>query len=391
MSAACGADEPRLVSRRPTPQWQPIARCRCAGHRRGPQLGVPGRPAAAAGGPAVPRQRCRTAARTPRVARVRPETASALSKAVSFCRKASRAPPGSTPIRCSSARDWGPGTMTASGYPFVLKRLAARHAARDGRGDVSRHRRRCQRARHGLARPRRGGARHPRDPRRQFLSKANSFCSARRRRSGCRCRRNRASAALSPASWCFRSKRTGIWDGTPSRRRAGVARPRRLPRGCRCRRCAAGLCAGAARVDRERRATRIAGCWSRSTATCRAAPSPSASRTARWLATPLPLPDNASIHRRRANDRDDRAFIDVAGLSARPNTLYLADAAAGTATPVKSLPAALRRLRLHRRAVRGDLERRHDDPLFRGAPEERCRWTARRRPCSTAMAGSRCR
>ena len=27
-------------------------------------------------------------------------------------------------------RDWGPGTMTASGYPFILKRLAARHAAR---------------------------------------------------------------------------------------------------------------------------------------------------------------------------------------------------------------------------------------------------------------------
>ena len=58
----------------------------------------------------------------------------------------------------------------------------------------------------------------------------------------------------------------------------------------------------------------------------------------RWLAAPLQLPDQASISIVAANDRDDRAFLDVAGF-ATPNALYLADAAAATAEPVKSLPA----------------------------------------------------
>ena len=53
--------------------------------------------------------------------------------------------------------------------------------------------------------------------------------------------------------------------------------------------------------------------------------------------------------------------------------------------------AALRRLRACRRAVRGDLARRHRGALFRRAPESAARSTARRRRCSTAMAGSRCR
>jgi prolyl oligopeptidase len=51
----------------------------------------------------------------------------------------------------------------------------------------------------------------------------------------------------------------------------------------------------------------------------------------------LPLPPHASVHLVGASDRDDHAFIDVAGYLA-PNTLFLADAAAGTAAAVKSLP-----------------------------------------------------
>jgi prolyl oligopeptidase len=57
-----------------------------------------------------------------------------------------------------------------------------------------------------------------------------------------------------------------------------------------------------------------------------------------WMAAaPLPLPDNASVHVVATNDRDDRAFVDVAGYLA-PNTLHLVDAATGTAVPVKALP-----------------------------------------------------
>jgi prolyl oligopeptidase len=57
-----------------------------------------------------------------------------------------------------------------------------------------------------------------------------------------------------------------------------------------------------------------------------------------WQAKPLPLPENASVGIISTSDRDDRAFIDIAGYLL-PNALYLADLAAGTAEPVKSLPA----------------------------------------------------
>ncbi|MGA8400907.1 MAG: prolyl oligopeptidase family serine peptidase [Stellaceae bacterium] len=57
-----------------------------------------------------------------------------------------------------------------------------------------------------------------------------------------------------------------------------------------------------------------------------------------WHQTSLPLPENASVSLVSTSDRDDSAFIDVAGYLL-PNTLYLADLASGTAEPVKSLPA----------------------------------------------------
>ena len=57
----------------------------------------------------------------------------------------------------------------------------------------------------------------------------------------------------------------------------------------------------------------------------------------RWIGEKLPLPEHASVHLVSQSDRDERAFIDVAGYL-MPNTLYLADLAAATTEPVKSLP-----------------------------------------------------
>jgi prolyl oligopeptidase len=57
-----------------------------------------------------------------------------------------------------------------------------------------------------------------------------------------------------------------------------------------------------------------------------------------WQATALPLPENASVQIISTSDRDDSAFLDVAGYLL-PNTLYLADLAASTAEPVKTMPA----------------------------------------------------
>jgi prolyl oligopeptidase len=57
-----------------------------------------------------------------------------------------------------------------------------------------------------------------------------------------------------------------------------------------------------------------------------------------WQATKLPLPDNASVQPIAANDRAATAFVDVAGYLL-PNTLYLADLAANAADAVKSMPA----------------------------------------------------
>ena len=56
-----------------------------------------------------------------------------------------------------------------------------------------------------------------------------------------------------------------------------------------------------------------------------------------WRREKLPLPGTASVSLVATGDRDDRAFVDVAGYLT-PNTLFLADAASGEAHPIKSLP-----------------------------------------------------
>jgi prolyl oligopeptidase len=57
----------------------------------------------------------------------------------------------------------------------------------------------------------------------------------------------------------------------------------------------------------------------------------------RWIGETLSLPEHASVHLVARSDRDERVFLDVAGYLT-PNMLYLADAAAAAAKPVKSLP-----------------------------------------------------
>jgi prolyl oligopeptidase len=59
---------------------------------------------------------------------------------------------------------------------------------------------------------------------------------------------------------------------------------------------------------------------------------------AAWRETPLPLPDNSAIQPVAHNDRDDRAFINVTGFLT-PDTLWLADLAQGSLEPVKEAPA----------------------------------------------------
>jgi prolyl oligopeptidase len=56
-----------------------------------------------------------------------------------------------------------------------------------------------------------------------------------------------------------------------------------------------------------------------------------------WRETALPLPENASVYPISTNDRDERAFVSVMGYLI-PDTLYLADLATAAANPVKSLP-----------------------------------------------------
>ena len=56
-----------------------------------------------------------------------------------------------------------------------------------------------------------------------------------------------------------------------------------------------------------------------------------------WVASPLDLPEHASLHIVDASKREDRAFIDVAGFLT-PNALWLVEPDGGSATPVKSLP-----------------------------------------------------
>ncbi len=57
-----------------------------------------------------------------------------------------------------------------------------------------------------------------------------------------------------------------------------------------------------------------------------------------WTSTRLNLPDNLAVGYAASDDRSNLAFVSAAGFLT-PSTLYLADTAAGTLAPVKTLPA----------------------------------------------------
>ncbi|MGC2411183.1 MAG: prolyl oligopeptidase family serine peptidase [Stellaceae bacterium] len=58
----------------------------------------------------------------------------------------------------------------------------------------------------------------------------------------------------------------------------------------------------------------------------------------RWVASPLALPEHAALHIVATSEREDRAFIDVAGFLS-PNALWLVEPGAAAPTALKSLPA----------------------------------------------------
>ena len=57
-----------------------------------------------------------------------------------------------------------------------------------------------------------------------------------------------------------------------------------------------------------------------------------------WKRTRLDLPENVSVGLGSASDKDDRLFVSVTGYLT-PSTLYLADAATGSVTQAKAMPA----------------------------------------------------
>ena len=277
--------------------------------------------------------------------------------------------------------------MTASGYPFVLKRLGRGAPLGSAVEDVPRQPRGCQRRRQRIARPGRDGARHPDQSPGQLLRKRALLIDAAGPDPAA------GAGAVEFSRLCRRPTVFSLeeeWDGGkfPPERWSRSTSPRawRMPP---ARRLVSSW--RRVRAKRSRMSRRPgAGCWRRSTAMCgqrRRLPLRGRALDRRSVAAAAA---RLGASGRASSDRDDRAFVDVAGYLT-PNTLFLADAAAGTAEAVKSLPARFDARGPCRRAVRGGVVGWHRGALFRRAPERIWRSTARRRHCCTAMAGSRCR
>ncbi|HEV8679367.1 MAG TPA: prolyl oligopeptidase family serine peptidase [Stellaceae bacterium] len=233
------------------------------------------------------------------------------------------------------ARDWGPGTMTASGYPFVLKRLArgvpldeAEEMFRGTPEDVS------------------VGARVLRDPdgtaRGVLVNRQVNFFESERWLL--------TAAARVRVPVPARSSFRGFVAGQLVFSLEEEWRGRDLPTGalvsldlaeCLTEPDTAAPLLIHAPGPREA-VEEVAATRTRLLATLYRIVRGSAVayrfEGGAWTPKPLPLPDNASVHIAAASDRDDRAFVDVAGFLS-PNALWLVEPQDGTATPVKSLPA----------------------------------------------------
>jgi prolyl oligopeptidase len=229
-------------------------------------------------------------------------------------------------------RDWGPGTMTASGYPFVLKRLrrgaplgAAEEMFRGTPDDVS--------VGASVLRDPDGGVRGILVSRQINFFESERFLMAPRG----------PIRVPVPARSSFRGFVAGqlvfsleeAWSEHP----AGALVSLDLAA------CLSDVAAVAAvpilapgpresiedvATTRTRLLVSIYRNVQGSAAACRF-------DDGRWMARELSLPAHASVHLIDTNDRDDRGFVDVAGFLT-PNTLFLADAASGIVSAVKSLP-----------------------------------------------------
>ena len=210
-------------------------------------------------------------------------------------------------------------------------------------------------------------------------------------RSSCRCRARRAFAALSRASWSSRSKRLGarrqdfasgalvsldlaacLADPHGAAAAARSMRPGRARRSRTSPRPATCLLATIYRnVRGSAVAYRFDGRRVAGDARCRCPTTPRCSSSPRATATTAPLSMSPGI--------------------CLPNTLYLADLAADTAGAGQIDAGAVRR----RRRPSSSSSRRSRTTARRCRISSSGRAispsTATRRPCSTAMAGSRCR
>jgi prolyl oligopeptidase len=237
------------------------------------------------------------------------------------------------------ARDWGPGTMTRSGYPFVLKRLgrsmpvdSAVEIFRGGPEDVS------------------IGVSVLRDPdgivRSILANRRLSFFDSEWHLLGAA----RPLRLPLPARSSFRGFVTGqlifsleqAWDGQAWHGReipAGALVSLDLASCLAEPRSAAPeiiVTPGAREAIEDVAATqrRLLVTLYRNV---RGSAAAYRFEGGRWIGETLPLPEHASVHLISRSDRDERAFLDVASYL-MPNTLYLADLAATTAEAVKSQP-----------------------------------------------------
>ena len=112
-----------------------------------------------------------------------------------------------------------------------------------------------------------------------------------------------------------------------------------------------------------------------------------------WRSTEVALPPNSTISVAAASDHSEQAMFSVTSFLS-PTTLVVLRRGRRRARDDQDDAAAVRRVEHRRRAVRGDVARRHPHPLFPDAAAQHADGRDARRPCSTAMAASsprRCR
>ena len=208
-------------------------------------------------------------------------------------------------------------------------------------------------------------------------------------RAGWTCPRTRTSRGSSRSTSCSRCAPTGRSDG------------KTYPAGCAPGdRAWTTFLREVERVRRPLRAERARSSLGRRRRDARPRPHDHARQRSRSRLTSLALDDGALEARgdppararhRRASRRRPTPPISTSSptrTSSRPRSLCSLENG-GEAREGQVAAGVLRRDRHDDRAVRGDVEGRHEDPVLRRAPRRGSRPTATRRRCSTATAASR--